>query len=115
MALAPARHSFPFTAIVGQERMKLALLLNAVHPGIGGVLIRGERGTGKSTAVRALARLLPPQRIADVIDKLRQFRRHPSRRPPRHPARVRPRWLLALPPTRTVRFTYTSNPPTSSC
>jgi len=65
VALAPARHSFPFTAIVGQERMKLALLLNAVHPGIGGVLIRGERGTGKSTAVRALARLLPPQRIVE--------------------------------------------------
>jgi Mg-chelatase subunit ChlI len=56
------RHTYPFSAIVGQERMKLGLLLNAVHPGIGGVLIRGERGTGKSTAVRALARLLPDQR-----------------------------------------------------
>jgi magnesium chelatase subunit D len=55
------RSVFPFSAIVGQESMKLALCLNAVHPGVGGVLIRGERGTGKSTAVRALARLLPEQ------------------------------------------------------
>src|SRR3989440_3013323 len=60
-----ARHTFPFTAIVGQERMKRALILNAVHPAIGGVLIRGERGTGKSTAVRALARLLPAQRVVE--------------------------------------------------
>ena len=49
---------FPFTAIVGQERMKRALVLNAINPLIGGVLIRGERGTAKSTAVRALAALL---------------------------------------------------------
>jgi Mg-chelatase subunit ChlI len=53
------RAVFPFTAIVGQERMKQALVLNAINPAIGGVLIRGEKGTAKSTAVRALARLLP--------------------------------------------------------
>jgi len=54
---------FPFTAIVGQERMKRALVLNAVNPRIGGVLVRGERGTGKSTASRALAALLPEVRV----------------------------------------------------
>jgi Mg-chelatase subunit ChlI len=54
---------YPFTAIVGQERMKRALVLNAVNPRIGGVLIRGERGTAKSTAARALAELLPDVRV----------------------------------------------------
>ena len=56
---APPRRVFPFTAIVGQDEMKQALLLCAVDPGIGGVLVLGDRGTGKSTAVRALAGLLP--------------------------------------------------------
>ncbi len=54
---------YPFTAIVGQERMRRALILNAVNPRIGGVLIRGERGTAKSTAARALAALLPDVQV----------------------------------------------------
>src|SRR5512141_3469149 len=54
---------YPFTAIVGQERMRRALVLNAVAPRIGGVLIRGERGTAKSTAARALAALLPNVKV----------------------------------------------------
>ncbi|MBM3156688.1 MAG: VWA domain-containing protein [Chloroflexi bacterium] len=53
------RTVLPFTAIVGQHKLKQALLLNAINPGLLGVLIRGEKGTGKSTAVRALADLLP--------------------------------------------------------
>ncbi|MEM2081321.1 MAG: putative cobaltochelatase [Candidatus Bathyarchaeia archaeon] len=50
---------YPFSAIVGQEKMKLALILNVINPKIGGVLLRGEKGTGKSLVVRALAQLLP--------------------------------------------------------
>src|SRR3989441_3222878 len=62
------RFVYPFSAIVGQDKMKLALVLNAIHPAIGGVLIRGEKGTGKSTAVRALARLLPELNVvADCL------------------------------------------------
>jgi Mg-chelatase subunit ChlI len=63
--MAIDRYSYPFTAIVGQDDMKLALVLNAIHPAIGGVLIRGEKGTGKSTAVRALAHLLPDQQVVE--------------------------------------------------
>ena len=55
---------YPFSAIVGQERMKTALMLNAINPGIGGVLIKGDRGTAKSTSVRSLASLLP---VHDVV------------------------------------------------
>ena len=57
------RPVFPFSAIVGQDEMKLALLLVAVDPTIGGVMVFGDRGTGKSTAVRALAGLLPPMKV----------------------------------------------------
>ncbi len=56
-------HLYPFSAIVGQEKMKTALLVNAVDPGIGGLLIKGERGTAKSSAARALAELLPPMEV----------------------------------------------------
>lgn len=56
---------FPFTAIVGQDEMKLSLLLNVIDPKIGGVMIMGDRGTGKSTTIRALADLLPE---IDVVD-----------------------------------------------
>lgn len=50
---------FPFSAVLGQEDLRLALILNAIHPGVGGVLARGEKGTAKSTLVRALAAVLP--------------------------------------------------------
>ncbi|MGJ3252368.1 MAG: magnesium chelatase ATPase subunit I [Elainellaceae cyanobacterium] len=65
---------FPFTAIVGQEEMKLALLLNVIDPKIGGVMIMGDRGTGKSTTIRALADVLPA--IDVVADD--PFNSHPS-------------------------------------
>ena len=55
------RPIFPFSAVLGQERMKKALVLNAIDPSIGGVLIRGQKGTAKSTAVRGIAELLPPR------------------------------------------------------
>ena len=58
--------SYPFTAIVGQDDMKLALCLNAVNPTIGGVLISGERGTAKTTAVRALAGILGGSRVVEL-------------------------------------------------
>ena len=65
---------FPFTAIVGQEEMKLALLLNVIDPKIGGVMIMGDRGTGKSTTIRALADLLPEIYVGENDP----FNSHPS-------------------------------------
>jgi magnesium chelatase subunit I len=62
--VAPRRAVFPFTAVIGQEQMKLALLLNVIDPRIGGVMIMGDRGTGKSTTIRALADLLPEIEVA---------------------------------------------------
>ena len=52
--------TYPFSAVVGMADLKLALLVNAVSPAVGGVLLRGEKGTAKSTVVRGLASLLPP-------------------------------------------------------
>ena len=57
------RPLYPFSALVGQERLKQALILNTVNPLIGRVLIRGEKGTAKSTAARGLAELLPPMQM----------------------------------------------------
>ncbi|MEM7773770.1 MAG: magnesium chelatase ATPase subunit I [Cyanobacteria bacterium P01_A01_bin.37] len=68
------RAVFPFTAIVGQEEMKLALMLNVIDPKIGGVMIMGDRGTGKSTTIRALADVLPEMDV--VADD--PFNSHPS-------------------------------------
>jgi len=65
---------FPFTAIVGQEEMKLALELNVIDPRIGGVIIMGDRGTGKSTTIRAIADLLP--KISIVREDA--FNSHPT-------------------------------------
>jgi magnesium chelatase subunit D len=56
---------YPFSAIVGQEEFKLALLLNAIDPRVGGVLVRGEKGTAKSTAVRALSAVMPPLAVVE--------------------------------------------------
>jgi len=59
------RPVFPFTAIIGQEEMKLALILNVIDPRIGGVMIMGDRGTGKSTTIRAVADLLPAIKVVE--------------------------------------------------
>jgi magnesium chelatase subunit D len=93
---------FPFSAIVAMDDMRLALILNAVSPAIGGVLVRGEKGTAKSTAVRALTTVLPP---VEVITGCR-FSCSPSApdpqcpdgpHPPGAPAQPRPTRLVELP------------------
>ncbi|MHA1104985.1 MAG: magnesium chelatase ATPase subunit I, partial [Promethearchaeota archaeon] len=53
------RINFPFTAILGQDKMKMGLILNVIDPQIGGVLLTGQQGTGKSTAVRSLVEVMP--------------------------------------------------------
>ncbi len=72
------RPEFPFSAIVGQEETKLALLIAAIEPTIGGVLVFGDRGTGKSTTVRALAALLPPIQVFARCPYNRDSAREPA-------------------------------------
>ena len=93
---------FPFSAIVAMDDMRLALILNAISPAIGGVLVRGEKGTAKSTAVRALTAVLPP---VEVVAGCR-FSCSPSAPDPQcpdgpHPAgaeaQIRPTRLVELP------------------
>ena len=92
------RHPYPFSAIVGQEDLKLALLVNAVSPEVGGVLVRGEKGTAKSTAVRALASLLPGIRVISGCP----YSCDPEAPNPECPAGPHP--LDASPDTRPVRL-----------
>src|SRR5438132_11757624 len=91
--------SFPFSAIVGQATLRRALLLGVIQPGLGGVLVRGTKGVAKSTAVRALAALLPPiETVAGC-----PFRRRPGEAvpdwplPPDAPVVTRPTPLVELP------------------
>jgi magnesium chelatase subunit D len=93
---------FPFTAVVGMDDLRLALLLNAVSPAIGGVLVRGEKGTAKSTAVRALAAVLPRLSVVEGC----RFQCDPTDPDPNcpdgphsvdQPAEIRPARLVELP------------------
>ncbi len=99
---SPQRCGFPFAAVVGHDDLRLALLLTAVHPGIGGVLVRGEKGTAKSTVVRALAALLPAVAVVAAC----RFGCDPAApdpdcpdgpHPPGAPASTRPARLVELP------------------
>ena len=82
---------FPFTAIVGQEDLKLAILLAVIDPSIGGVLVTGHRGTAKSTAVRALALRHGRARLCPRLWP-RQLLPHAMHKHPRRRRRFRPRW-----------------------
>ncbi|WP_311172964.1 VWA domain-containing protein [Halobellus ordinarius] len=97
---------YPFTALVNQESMKRALVLNAVNPTIGGVLIRGERGTAKSTAVRALSDVLPDQTVVsdcpygcppDAIERMCEECRRRTRRGESLPTKTRSMRVIDLP------------------
>jgi len=92
------RRVFPFAALVGQEEMRTALLIAGVDPGIGGVLIMGERGTGKSTAIRALAELLPPIEVVEGCP----YNCDPARAPAGCPAGCPGRAAAAAGRTRSV-------------
>ena len=85
---------YPFTAIVGQEKMKLALVLNLINPGLSGVLIRGEKGTAKSTAVRALA---------DVLPEIEVYKNDPFQLKPGEEAEIIPDHRGSIGPARTQR------------
>ena len=86
VAAAAQAPIYPFSAIVGLPDLKLALLLNAVSPAIGGVLVRGEKGTAKSTVVRGLGALLPPVHVVAGC----RFSCDPARARPGLPGRPAP-------------------------
>ena len=94
---------YPFSAIVGLDDLELALVLNAVSPAIGGVLVRGEKGTAKSTIVRGLAALLPPVSVVVTGAGSAAIRRLPIRCA--RTARIRP-----VPPVKCGRRGSSSFP-----
>ena len=124
--------TYPFGAVVGMDDLRLALLLNAVSPAVGGVLVRGEKGTAKSTAVRALAAVLPP---VDVVagcrfacdpaapDPACPDGPHDDRRRPARPARpgwsscrsAPPRTASSAPSTSSARSPRASRPSSRAC
>ncbi|MEU1606149.1 putative cobaltochelatase [Micromonospora matsumotoense] len=96
---------YPFSAVLGMDDMRLALLLNAVSPAIGGVLVRGEKGTAKSTAVRALAALLPPvDRVAGCRFGCDPAAPDPTCPDGPHPGGVEPAGTVERRPARLVEL-----------